>query len=343
MQGLGTAASRGSYAVRDYGPQDAGQVLDLLEAVFGGWPRDVDVGSAEEFFRWKHSQSPFGPSVLMVAEQDGAIIGFQAWQRWRLRAEGRTFEARRGVDLAVRPDHRRRGIHTAFMRKIEDEFPGQGVAMTFSHPNARSRPGGIKAGRTPAGKMPIFVRPRASALSRREPDLAAIQEATALATEAAAAALEDDRAISDLLERSWEPRDRFSTAKDIDYLRWKYGSMQDYRALAERDGGAVTGIAIFRVHSRGSRSEATICEVLVAPDDPRSARRLLRAVARAAPVDLLTAHFPSGSPARRAALLCGFVPLPGRTPTTVMPLEEISPDPTRPGAWALGSGDLDLI
>jgi hypothetical protein len=35
--------------------------------------------------------------------------------------------------------------------------------------------------------------------------------------------------------------------------------------------------------------------------------------------------------------------MPGRTPTTVMPLEEISPDPTRPGAWALGSGDLDLI
>ncbi len=334
--------------IRAYRPEDGPHVVNLLQTAFGTWPHGIEGQAPAEFFRWKHMESPFGRSILMVAEADGAVVGFEGWLRWRLRAGGRTFQAVRGVDLVVDPEHRRRGIHTAFMREAKEDFP-QEAAFTFSNPNEQSRSGTLKAGRHDAGTMPNFIRVRAPIRAglrliyekRRGEARVTTPPADA---EPAAVALEDGHGVSSLLAQAEEASDRFMTAKDLDYLRWRYGSLVAYRAIREEREGRLVGMAIFRVRRRGPLSASTVCELLVEPGDLRTAHHLLRRAVQAAPVDYLTCHFPSGSAARRAAVRCGFVRLRGDTLTTVQQLKEgIVPDPTRRDSWALCLGDLDLL
>jgi len=284
----------------------------------------------------------------MVAEADDVVVGFQGWLRWRLRAGGRTFQAVRGVDLAVAPEHRRRGIHTAFMSKAKEDFPEE-AAFTFSNPNEQSRPGALKAGRHDLGAMPRFIRVRAPIraglrlIDEKRPGEARVTT-PATDAESAAAALEDGAGVSRLLAEAEEASDRFVTAKDLDYLRWRYGSLMAYRAIREEREGRLAGMAIFRVRRRSPLSASTVCELLVEPGDLRTAHHLLQRAVQAAPVDYLTCHVPSGSAARRAALRCGFVRLPGGPTTTVQQLKDgILPDPTRRDSWALSLGDLDLL
>src|SRR6185312_16023503 len=70
--------------VRAFQAADRGRVLEILEAAFGRWPRGLDGVAPGEFFGWKHEQSPFGPSILLVAEADDALVGFLALMPWQL-------------------------------------------------------------------------------------------------------------------------------------------------------------------------------------------------------------------------------------------------------------------
>jgi hypothetical protein len=78
--------------------------------------------------------------------------------------------------------------------------------------------------------------------------------------------------------------------------------------------------------------------------DPRVARRLLRRVVAAAPVDHLTVHAPAGSPLARAAARTGFLPTRAGIRLVANPRRpDLRPDPTDLGAWALSLGDLEAL
>lgn len=66
------------YRIRTYAEPDGPQVFALFAATFGGWPRDVTDQVPADFFNWKPLANPFGPSVLLVTEQRGLILGFGA-------------------------------------------------------------------------------------------------------------------------------------------------------------------------------------------------------------------------------------------------------------------------
>src|SRR6202022_1678221 len=68
---------------RPFHPDDERGVLDVLQAVFGEWPRDLSGSTPAEFFRWKHFDGPFGPSHMVVAEADHTLIGCAAYMQWR--------------------------------------------------------------------------------------------------------------------------------------------------------------------------------------------------------------------------------------------------------------------
>lgn len=343
-----TAASRARFEIRAYVPQDEPQVLKLLCAAFGNWPLGIEGQDPSEFFRWKHMASPFGPSILLVAEANGAVIGFEGWLRWKLRVGGRTFEALRGVDMAVHPEHRRRGVQTALMHTATEHFPKE-VPFLFMFPNKDARPGALKAGRREVGSLPRLVRIRdpvrvgIAMVSKRYPSRGFATSARG-ETELAADALQDGQNVSSLLSETEESTDRFTTVKNLDYLRWRYGALAGYRAIRVEQEGRLAGMAVYRIRRRGSLRAATICELLVARGDLPTAQTLLRRVVRATPVDFLTCHFPSRHLARRAAIRGGFFRLPGGPVALVDQLKEnFVPDPSRPASWALCLGDLDLF
>lgn len=332
--------------IRLYEADDEVGVIELLQAAFGRWPQTIEGLPAAEFFRWKHLENPFGQSVMLVAaDEDGEVQGFISYLRWRLRTPSADFEALRVVDLAVRPGSRRRGLFVDLGREGPSHFPEE-IALTFSIPNRLAKPGGSKLGPTEVGALRRYLRPRHGALGwialgaarlRREeggePAVEAMPASEALG----------DEGVAELLPGSEASDQRLCTAKDLEYLRWRYGSLVRYRAIRVERDGRLAGLAIFRLRRWGRLWVSVVCELLEAPGEGRLARSMLKQVARASRADCLLCHFPSGSAARRAAARSLFVRLPRPQPLLVRQIGPVAPDPLSFDSWALGYGDVDLL
>jgi GNAT superfamily N-acetyltransferase len=327
-------------AVRRFEAVDEPAVLELLEHVFGGWPAPGR-GDASEHFGWKHRQSPFGPSVMSVAEVDGAVAGFHALMRWRLHAGDRVVHAVRGTDIAVRPEFRGRGVAGAMVTASLARRPPE-TEVGFSNPNGMSAPVSIRLGRRPVGPFRFLVRPRrplrllAGPLRRCAaiPDVDAAPAAEALADAELAAWIET-------LPRSGN---RLASARDLEYLRWRYGARPGYWAVRTGPVGDPSGLAVFGLAARGTRWAQVICELLVGEGDAQTARDLVRRTLGATAADFATCLPAPGSAAAGAAIRRGFFPSRHRHAIHVNPIVEgTGPDPTERGSWALSCGDLELL
>jgi len=69
------------------------EMFDLLRLCLG---ERKTVRRDERFWGWKHEQNPFGPSLVLLGEEEGQLVGLRALLRWRLEAGAplRTFGLR---------------------------------------------------------------------------------------------------------------------------------------------------------------------------------------------------------------------------------------------------------
>lgn len=328
--------------IRPFGPQDEPAVMDLLRATLTRSPAGERTA---EFFRWKHADSPFGPSFMLVAESGGRVVGLRAFMRWRLAAGGRMLAAVRAVDTATHPDFQGRGIFTRLTLAALDALRGE-ADLVFNTPNGISLPGYLQMGWRVAGRVPVAVRVRrplrfaAGLRSFRNGGAGAAARPEAGAPPAADV-LADTGLVARILGGASPQDGRLATPRDASYLAWRYGRapLLHYRAV-----GGEEGLAIFRLRARGRLWEAAVAELLVPDGDAAAARRLLARVVRAAPVDHLTASFPAGSTASRAAARAGFLPAPAGLTLAVKPLRDGLPrDPADAGSWGLCLGDVEVF
>ncbi|HEU5209581.1 MAG TPA: hypothetical protein VFU06_09230, partial [Longimicrobiales bacterium] len=140
----------------------------------------------------------------------------------------------------------------------------------------------------------------------------------------------------------------YRTIRDLHYLDWRYGSHPDVRygvhALAG-DSGRLDGFLVAR-SARGARglTALVLTEVFVREPSTRSLRRLLRSAMRASGGDYWMAHARKGTLEHAALRRSGFVHAPGRGYTwTALPLRDDIPDPTRPDAWDLTLGEMEIF
>lgn len=331
-------------AIRTYRDEDEDEVLALLRASLGEGPGGE---RSPEFFRWKHLRNPFGRSFMLLGISEGRIVGFRSLMRWRFTTAGSPVEAVRAVDTATHPDHQRRGIFSTLTREAVRRLTGE-ADVWFNTPNRKSMPGYLKMGWIPVGTIPIRVRPRrpvrvALGLRDLEGGTDAVGERPPV-TAPTAAELLADTDLASLLELE-PPSPGLRTARSPAYFRWRYGEapLLDYRAQVERDGGGVRGLVVFRVRPRGRLWETAIVELLAAPGDGRTVRRLLRSAVRAAPADHLTLC-PSSLSSLRAVRAAGFLPSPRGVQLVVRPLRQgIDPDPTVLGSWRFTLGDVEVF
>lgn len=334
------AIDAGGLTIRPFTDTDLLAVVELLRASFGKWP-ELDGVSAEAFFRWKHEECPFGEALRVVALDGEQVVGFVSLLPWQLRFAERVVPTMRGVDLAVHPDHQRRGASLALIEAVgaerERAYP-DAFGYTWANPNKLSFSRTIKTGSDDAGALPVYVRVHvptrlrgAFAGAGRAPSYPPVEAPPA--AEVLAAGVEEQ-----LLARPSRRAPRLETIKDAEYLRWRYGRLgEQYRAVTLGDG---EGLAIFHAYTPLGYRVVDVCELLVAPERPRTARKLLRAVKRACATEILTAAFPS--PAFAAA--CGHLRAPGGAVVTARMLREnVTPDPRERDSWALSLGDLELI
>jgi GNAT superfamily N-acetyltransferase len=334
-------AAQPELVVRPFEDADEPAAVALLERWLPHWPGDVGAISPAEFFRWKHTASPFGPSTMVVAESGGELVGFEGHMPWRLAAHGRELKASRGTDLCVHPSHRRRGLSVALRGAVA---LSDDVALTWSNPTDESRPGSVRFGRREVGRVSRFIRPGRSlgligrrALGARNPTLNDLVVDDVHAGEVLRRIADDFDRLSDVMARA----DRLSTVKDLSYLQWRYGRFDSYRAVSLAAGrGRGAGLAIFRVRRAGRFWMAELCELFVEGTDRATARKLFNELECAVPVDLSVGSFASVGD----AWSCGFLPYRrGAMLVTLPRWETIAPDPTDRRSWALSCGDLELL
>jgi predicted N-acetyltransferase YhbS len=321
--------------VRPAEPSDRAAVLQLLAASLGWWPDDHH----DALFDWKHEQNPFGRSPAWVAVDGGKVVGFRAFLRWEHRtAEGKVIPAVRAVDTATHPSHQGRGIFRRLTLQALDDLRAQRVAFVFNTPNDQSRPGYLKMGWTPLGRLAASVRvqslPSAARVARaRVP--ADLWSEPAHGGRPASEVLADPR-LAELLT-SVPIRSGLATHRTPEYLRWRYGfAPLGYRAVTV-DDDVRSGMAVFRLRRRGPALECALCDV-VAPADENAARRaMVRQVAHECGADYMIRL---GGPVVDRS---GFVRVPGRGPVlTWYALADDAPG-GRLDDWALTLGDVELF
>ena len=344
-----TAVSlRGTVNVRPYRDDDESAILELLDVTLGGGPAGR---RPAEFFRWKHLENPAGRSFMLVAELDGAIVGFRAFMRWRFVTAGSILRAVRAVDTATHPEHQGKGIFSTLTLRALDDLRGE-TDLVFNTPNESSLPGYLKMGWRTVGRVPVWIRVRRPVAFARglrtihRPNEPAGDSGPEVEAPPAMELFKRPQELATFLERVSVSDDRIATPQDLDYLTWRYGRapLLGYRAITEDGGGGLTGIAIFRVRPRGALWETTLADIIVRPGDRRTARRLIGRVVAASRVHHVTCIFPTGSTQLAAARARGFLRWRRGEVLVVNALNpDLGPVATRPDSWSLSLGTLEVF
>lgn len=292
----------------------------------------------EEFFAWKHDQSPFGASPRWVAVNEaGELVGLRVFLRWEFTdPSGTVIRAVRAVDTATHPDWQGRGIFRRLTLGAIPDLRGDGVDVIFNTPNDKSRPGYLKMGWSEVGRVPVGVRP---ASPGSLPALAKARAAAELWSElsdvgvSAVEAFSDLEALEQLVIRL-PAATRISTRRTPAFLRWRYSlDPLRYRVVPMGDD-LRDGVVVVRFRRRGSALECAVCDVLA----PRgvSVRPVINALAKSSGADYLLRCVGA------EGIADGFIPVPRLGPIlTWRPV-------TRMGVPAMSSlqltlGDVELF
>lgn len=352
--------------IRSPTDDDVADMADVL-ALAHGWPPERRAG-AEDVLRWKMRSHPLAPEHHLVAEADGRVVATYLKILRPVRVRGRACLARDGVDLAVHPDHQRRGIYSALTEHSFRHLDGRlDLAVSYAqHPAVERRR--AQLGYRPLGN-PIRVLMKVLDVGRfvrgkggRLPAPLAGLRIRALSARARVASRGASRGrprdwdlrvadafdprVDAFFEEAARPFD-FIVEKGGPYLRWRYeeAPIGGFRiVLAERDD-RLLGFAV--VGRRGHRG--FLADLLALPGRADVAGSLaeegLRLLAAEGP-DAVTCWVPARHPYQPVLRGLGFAPLGGVTGFMWRPLAmgeaELAflEDPAAAIHMVLGDSDL---
>ncbi len=130
---------------------DIPAIIELLKVSLG----EGLIPKSAELWTWKHLHNPFGKSPVIVAEEEGKLIGVRAFLKWEFLENGKVHKACRAVDTATHPDHQGKGIFKDLTLSLIDEIKKENIELIFNTPNSKSTPGYIKMGWEKWGKLPL--------------------------------------------------------------------------------------------------------------------------------------------------------------------------------------------
>jgi predicted N-acetyltransferase YhbS len=156
----------------EYDPSRRADVADLMERVWGGRPDESELA-------WFLERNPVRPASVLLAEEDGRVVGSVAMSFLRMSIGGEELEVGMPVRLATDPDYRGRGVFAELQAANEERSRDLGLRLLLIVPNAASSP--ILIGRLGWQKLPglrvwargrvLPARPRARRIERFPPQL----------------------------------------------------------------------------------------------------------------------------------------------------------------------------
>jgi GNAT superfamily N-acetyltransferase len=132
--------------------EDLPEMISLLKMSLG----EGLIPKSETYFIWKHFKNPFGISKILLAKEEGKIIGLRAFMYWNWENSIETYSAVRAVDTATHPSFQGKGIFKKLTLEAIEQCKNESVSMVFNTPNPISMQGYLKMNWYLAGKMPIY-------------------------------------------------------------------------------------------------------------------------------------------------------------------------------------------
>lgn len=342
------------YRVREASSRDEDRIRELLRNLIG----ETAVSHwTPEFYRWKHRESPFGPSYAAVAcpgDGDRPVSVHHAMSWEFSTPDGERVPAARPCDGSTDPDHQRRGLYAALDRRTQDDLRRRDARLCIGTPNPKTLGMELKTGWSIAARLPSYVRP----VYRPASLLGALRSTGRTDGVDAAAGLTSwtellrrfgERRVAGLVASHENARTQvgYRTPRDLRYLEWRYAELPTvrYAVKALERGGELDGFLIARPAS-GARGlpVLVITEIFLATPTAAAAARLLRATARDSGAGYLLTYFAPGTVEHRALRQAGFFRLPRKR--TVLTARQLLPsplDPTNESSWDLTLGELEVF
>ena len=203
-------------------PFDTEEIVAVLKESLGD---ELPVSIAT--WEFKHLNNPFGPSIVLLAKEDGKIIGVRAFMKWQLCVGKKDLFTYRAVDTATHPDHRGKGIFKKLTLKAVEIARENGNDFIFNFPNEKSRPGYLKMGWEKATNVRVALKPAWSSIFNFKG-----------APQAYKVEHKSDRDELGILcaawNQNWEKQNKLFTPKSPQFLQWRYeeNPLQEYAVFS---------------------------------------------------------------------------------------------------------------
>lgn len=139
--------------VREPNRNDTSAIIKLLQISLG----ENLVKKTSAIWDYKHLKNPFGMSHVLLAEQEGILVGVRAFMQWKWQLEEEVWTSYRAVDTATHPKHQGKGIFKKLTLTALEDVQEKGDCFVFNTPNNQSRPGYLKMGWKEVGKINVAV------------------------------------------------------------------------------------------------------------------------------------------------------------------------------------------
>ena len=308
---------------RAYRDTDLEQAVALIREIF---PPDYGVKDVA-WWQWKHLSNPLGPSVIIVAESGGRIVGTHTLLQWPIWLRNRRGVALQSTDTVVHSDYRRRGLFAAMVSEALATGEQEGGGFVFNFPTNMSVSGFPKFGWQQEHPLRWLYKPIQIAGTLRRisklllhPMYVATCPKLSGAIEIPILLNDEPEALESFLERRRSHASGWAgTFRSAPFYRWRYADHphHNYVCMAERRGADITALAIVKMDMPGAYVCATLADFLaIEIEDGLSLLRNLRSLATDSGIDLLIAiRPPAGVIEREALRLAGFRAFPRRLST----------------------------
>jgi GNAT superfamily N-acetyltransferase len=365
------ASSLGGYGLGVSGPgvdpvsvrlgsaDDDEQIAQLLADAAPGNPKaDLDV------LRWQYRTEAFGPTLTVVAEAAGQIVGHYSAITLPVRIDGEAVQALRGVDIVTAVAHRRRGVFRQVAAHLRDAARAAGAEILISTPNDRSI-GTLRAlGWTHVGDpWTMVIVTQGQALAARAPGLMPVPVGV-IATKILGLRSGRHRPDGDTAVTGTVPDDLPDDLHQLSPLvepangvvhgkawwQWRYRDhpKHPYRFVTFRRGGRLAGVGVVSIRDDEIGPVLQLLDVFAEDEEAvRSVTFAATRLARDLDLGAVVAAALGGSDLHALLRKAGFVTIPRRwqpRPIHVAVVDLTGQRPSLAGrTWAFSLGDQDHL
>lgn len=229
------------------------EIISLLKESLG----ESLIPKSEAYFEWKHEKNPFGHSTILLAKENGKIIGIRVFMKWQWESSTLKINAVRAVDTATKPEYQGKGIFKKLnLQAIEESFLEK-VQFVFNTPNRHTYNGNLKMGWFSTGKMPLMIGVGSlipQFYTERMADIVYEQYNT--------------KNVFEELCQSWEVNSDtklFHTPINKQFLKWRYNDcpVANYGTIIQTGKFGI----VFRIKKINCFIELRICEIWTENDE----------------------------------------------------------------------------